>query len=72
MKEGGVSGTPFFFQFIYIPIYFISTSIPKFSADYFSGNWIQIFSPDFQQNLSYLHSFYTSLCALMGKHVKVF
>jgi len=75
MKEGGVSGTPgtpFFFRFIYIPIYFISTSISKFSADYFSGNWIQIFSPDFQQSLSYSHSFYTSLCALMGKHVKVF
>ena len=42
--------------------------ISRFSADYLLWQ----LDPDFQQILSHSDSFYTSLCALMGKHVKVF
>ena len=37
-----------------------------------SGYLFRQLGQDFQQILSYSDSFYTSLCALMGKHVRVF
>ena len=55
-------------------LFLISSFSDSFHSNFklLSGYLFWQLGQDFQQILSYSDSFYTSLCALMGKHVRVF